>query len=219
MKSKKVLNIFKDVEYNLKSARVISVSATGTVLEILGHPQVAGKAFSCTICPEVGDLVLYAQASEGSLCILSIIDRPDSQNMTLSFPANVNINADNGAFGLKSKESISLVAGEQLNCFSKETIYKSNEAIIDIEKITAKGESFLAVFKSMNIISQIVTRLTKRLMEKTQSYIRRSEDYDEVSAGQMTRKTKDLYSIKSKNTIMISENETVIDGKHIFTGL
>ncbi len=219
IKNTNVVNLFEGDEYSLRSTRVLEVSEKGIMIEIEGLPQNAGIAFSCLIRPEPGDHVLYAKSNENSCIILSIIERSGCQDMSFSFQGNVDMNMNKGAFSLISNESITMATGDKLNCISKETIHKSRHATIDFDNVVAKGSTFLGTFKSVNMIGQVINRFARRLTEKAQTYIRHSEDYDEVKAGNMNRKSEGLFSVKSENSILISKNETVIDGEHIFTGL
>ncbi len=219
MKTTQVVNLFEENEYTIKRAIVLCVTEKGVMIDIEGHSEVAGVAFSCLVQPEAGDHVLYAKGNETKSIILSIIERSGSQDMAFSFPGSVDMNMNKGALSMISRDSITIAAGDRLNCISKETIHKSGNATIDFVNVVAKGTHFLATFKSINIIGNVINRFAKRLTEKAQSYIRHTEDYDEVNAGNINRKSEDLFSVKSKNSILISKNETVIDGEHIFTGL
>ena len=60
--------------------------------------------------------------------------------------------------------------------------------------------------------------MARQVIEKFKSYVRGTEDYDQVNAGQMMRKAKGLYSMDSEQTIMVSRKHTKIDGERIFMG-
>ncbi len=217
-KSGNVVPLREQAEPEVQNARVVSVSGKEAVIRMSGVTQAAQIAFSCLIQPEPGDLVLCAKHETGAHYILGIIERPGAQNMTLSFPADATMRAEEGALSIVSGKSVTLIAADKLNCFSDQTIHKSREAVVAFDKVTANGTSLQANFKTVRLISQMVNTMAKQMIEKVKNYIRHTEDYDQVKAGQMTRKVDGLYAMDSKHTVMVSKKDTKIDGERIHMG-
>jgi len=63
-----------------------------------------------------------------------------------------------------------------------------------------------------------MSTMAKQVIDRFKSYIRHSENSDQVKAGQMTREVSGLYSMDSKYTIMVSKRDTKIDGERIHMG-
>lgn len=82
----------------------------------------------------------------------------------------------------------------------------------------ARGNCLQADFKTVWVISQMVNTLAKQVISKFKNYIRRTEDYDQVKSGQMTRQVDGLYSLDSKHTVLVSKKDTKIDGERIHMG-
>lgn len=213
-----VVPIREQTEPGVQNAKVVSVSGKEAVIRISGVTHAAKIAFSCLIRPEPGDQILCTKNETGAHYILGIIERPGSRNMTLSFPADATLQAEDGSLQMLSRKSVTMIAGDQLNCFSGQAIHKSREAVVDFDKITANGTSLQANFKTVRLISQMVNTMAKQMIEKVKSYIRHTEDYDQVNAGQMTRKVGGLYSMDSRHTVMVSKKDTKIDGERIHMG-
>ncbi len=203
----------------LKNARIVRVLETGVSIDIGGTIEEAKVAFSCLIQPNPEDTVLYAKNEEGINYILSIIERPGNPNLMLSLPGNATIQTPHGSLNLVSKESVNISASDKLHCVSKEAIHKSTNMLIAFDKITAKGKHLLGHINKIVLVSGLVHSLVENAIKKVKSYVRHSEELDEVKAGQMTRRVEGLYSVKTKMTTMISEESTIIDGERIFTGL
>ena len=96
-KSGNVVPLREQTEPEVQNARVVSVSGKEAVIRMSGVTQAAQIAFSCLIQPEPEDLVLCTKHETGAHYILGIIERPGTQNMTLSFPADATMHADKGA--------------------------------------------------------------------------------------------------------------------------
>ncbi len=201
-----------------QTARVVSVNDRDVHVRIREAIRPARTAFSCLIQPEPDDLVLITQNEDGAFYILGIIERKNGREMTLSFPGDVNLHADNGACRVRSGKSITLAALEKLTCFSDQAIYKGREAVCSFEDVTATAANFHGSFRTFRLIGQLINTMARHVIEKAKNYIRFTEDDDQVRAGQMTRKTDGLYSMDSRHTVMVSKKDTKIDGERIHMG-
>ena len=202
----------------VQNAMVISVSDQEIVIGIGGISKAARVAFSCLVRPEVGDEVLCSSDESGAHYILGIIERPGDQDMTLSFPADATMLAQEGSIAMLSGRSVTMAAADKLNCFSDQAVHKSREAVMDFDEVTARGTHLQANFETVRLISRMVNTMAHQLIERVKNYIRRTEDYDQVNAGQMTRKVEGLYSMDSRHTVMVSRKDTKIDGERIHMG-
>jgi len=217
-KQSSVIPLREQAPMPVENARVISVAEKEVAIRLTGATQTARVAFSCLIKPELGDLVLCTKSETGANFILGIIERPGEQNMTLAFPADATILAENGNLSALSQKSVTLAAADKLNCFSDQVIHKSRDAVVDYDEVVARGTTLQATFSTVRLISQMVNILAKQVIDKFKNYIRHTEDYDQVKAGQMTRKADGLYSVDSKNTVLVSKKDTKIDGERIHMG-
>jgi hypothetical protein len=202
----------------VRNARVVSACDNKAVIRMSGLDREARIAFSCLIRPVPGDLVLCVTDESGEYYVLGIIERPGKQDMTISFPADAAMVSEQGSLSMVSGKSVTLASDDRLNCFSGRAVHKSREAVVDFSELTARGENLQANFKSVLLISRMLNTMARQVIARAKSYIRRTEDCDQVKAGQMTRKAEGLYSMDSKHTVMVSRKETKIDGERIFMG-
>ncbi len=217
-KSNNILPFHDPADGIMQTARVISISNKGIIISISGIEITAKVAFSCLVQPQTGDIVLWTSSTTDGNYILAIASRPDKQNMTLTFPADTTMQSTEGSINILSRKSVTLAAGKKLTCLAEKTLHKSQQTIIDYEKITAKGNDLDASFKNIRLFSDMLTTMAKQVMTKTKNYFRHTEDYDEIKAKQITRSAKGVYSVDSKYTIMVSKKDTKIDGERIHMG-
>lgn len=217
-KQTNVIAINKGSGPEVPEARVVSVHGKEVKIRLSGVTRKARVAFSCLVQPSPGDLVLCTKACTGIHYILGIAERPGTQNMTLSFPADATMRTDGGSLSVFSSQSVTFAAGDKLNCLSDQAIHKSRQAVVDFDEVTARGSNLQASFNTVRLISRVVHTMAGHLLKKVRSYIRQTEDFDRVSAGQMTRKVNGLYAMDSRHTVMVSKKDTKIDGERIHMG-
>ncbi len=201
----------------IRNARVLSRASDQIVLDIAGEKHRACKAFSCFVEPLPDDRVICSRDETGMLYILGIIDRKNSQNVTISYPANTDMVCTGGSLNLRAKNALS-VASQDLNFFSDKVVHKSREAVFALDETTVTGYILRASFKTVQVFSRMINTMARQVIERFQGYIRNTEDNDQVRAGQMTRRTDGMYTMDSKYTIMVSDKDTKIDGERIHMG-
>jgi hypothetical protein len=202
----------------LQHARVVSVSGKHVLIDtLLGPVEEARVAFSCLVQPMPDDLVLCSKSESGDYYILNILERSNTQNMTLAFSGDTTLHSG-GELTAVSCKSISMIAAENMNCISKQVVHKSNNAVIDYAECTAKGNALQVSFNTIKTISQLMTDIVNQYIGKMKSYIRHTESYDQIKAGQMSRKADGVYTMDSSYTIMVSKKDTKIDGERIHMG-
>ena len=216
--NKKVIPIVEPVAPAIYHATVLSVTDESIVIDVSGVPQTAKLAFSCLVRPEIDDIVMYSQHESGLCYVLGIIERPGETEMSIDLPGDATIQTRTGSLSMISGTSVNLLAGKKINSISDQVVHKSREAYVDYDEITAKGKSLQASFTNIRVFSELMSSMGKQVIDKFKSYIRHSEDFDQVKAGQMTREVSGLYSMDSKYTILVSKKDTKIDGERIHMG-
>ena len=214
----KVIPIIEPVPSAIHHATVLSVADEFIVIDVSGIPQEAKIAFSCLVRPVPDDIVMYSLHESGVSYVLGIIERPSDTNMIIDLSGDATLQTRSGSLSMISNSSVNLLAGKKINCISDQVIHKSREAIIDYNEIVAQGKSLQASFTNIRVFSELMSSMAKQVIDKFKSYIRHTEDFDQVKAGQMTREVSGLYSMDSKYTIMVSKKDTKIDGERIHMG-
>ncbi len=202
---------------SLQNGRIVSMSGRRALVDIRGSIEEARIAFSCLVQPIPGDLVLCTKTETGIQYILAIIERTGKQNMTVSFPADAALLAEEGSLGVVGK-SLTLAAGEKLSCYSDQVIHKSRDAVVNYEELTAKGTNLQASYKTVNLISRLITTIAGQCIQRMKNFIRQTKGSDRIAAGQMTRNAEGLFSLDSKHTVLVSKKDTKIDGERIHMG-
>ncbi len=205
-------------EGGLLTARVVSVIEDKLTVRTDGVAMAARKAFGCLVRPEPGDRVLCAFDESETLYVLSVLDRPGSNDMTIEAPGHARVLAREGDLDLASGRSVRMACADKMSFVSDTEVHKNRETVLSCEDLTATGKNARASFKSLSLVADIMSTMAKHAIQKAVSYVRHSEGHDRVAAGQMTRSADGLYSVDSRHTVMQSKKATKIDGERIFMG-
>lgn len=204
------------VETALVPARVLAWAEREGVLELDGQPTPARLAFSCLVQPRAGDQVLAWSAGAGDPQVLGILERPDDQAMTLALPGATRIRSP-GELSVLAGTTLTLAA-DRLQCVSDRAVHHSRDAVLGFGEITAQGRVLRAHFDTVTLVGRMVQTLVRHLIQRTRSYLRATEESDQVQAGQIMRRADGLYALSSQYTVLTSRKDTRIDGERIHMG-
>lgn len=202
-------------EIPVQKGIVTAISPEAVEVLLSGETIKAVKSFSCLIDPEPGDTILCCRDEDGEVYVLGILAREQSQKAKVSFPADTTIESATGNLNLFSNQAVTIGA-QSINSFSKKEVHKSDQAYLAFNEVVAHGRKLQATFQTVRVISNLINTMARQVIEKFKGYIRHTEDHDQIQAGQLTRRTDGLYSMDSRNTVMISKKETKIDGEKIY---
>ncbi len=211
------IRAINEVETGLRLATLIEPSAQGYRLDDNGFQFDATTAFSCLVKPRSGDQVLYASADNGHNIIVSIVSRPDAQDMQLEFPQDASLSCRQGAMKLDALQSVS-ISSSQINTLSQTSVQKSTEAFLQVEQFHVDGERANINIKNIMVLSRVLSTMARQVVSKFKTYLRQSEDVDQVKANNMTRSAKGLLNMNAGHTVMLSKKDTKIDAERIHIG-
>jgi hypothetical protein len=217
-KPNNVVPLREETTAALTHARVVSVSGREAEIALRAEIHPARIAFSCLVRPRTDDHVLVGSDDHGDYYVLAVVDRPGEQDLALAFPANAVVTAEEGSVNIVSNEAITLASSRGINLVSDQAVLKGREAIIVYDNITATADQVQAGFNTVRLIGHLCATMFHQAIQRFSTYVRSTEDADQVKAGQITRKSDGLYSLDSRQTIMVSKKETKIDGERIFMG-
>lgn len=218
MKSSKIVPLQQPESAVVYTATVLSVSNNYCEIDLAGTHYPAKVVFSCLVQPVKNDIVMCVLSAIGDYYVTGIVEREASQSMTVSFPEDVTVQSLTGSMSFLSSDSVTMSATNNFNCISGQVLHKSNTAVVNYDRLTASGTDLQSSYSSIRIFSDLITTISKQVLQKFVNYIRHTEQNDQTKAGNMTRQVKGLYSMDSQHTILVSKKDTKIDGEHIHMG-
>jgi hypothetical protein len=100
--------------------KVIGKDGPGFMVEIEGASCKASRAVNCLVEPEPGDLVLTSGDSFGRRYILSVLERRETESVSLSFEGDVDLKVNKGRFSASARDGIDMVSAREV-CIASRT--------------------------------------------------------------------------------------------------
>ncbi len=177
----------------------------------------ASLAFSCLVSPEPGDKVLLNTSANESH-ILAIIERPDSQDIKLSFPANVALEAKAGDINLSTAQQINLVSAQKVQLTSTELAINSLDAKVRIENLSISGDKASSHWREVNSISGAMHLIVDRLSQRIKNSFKIVEGVDQQTSLNFLQTVGKTLSIRSRDAVITARKDVKIDGERIHMG-
>lgn len=198
------------------TAKVIAVRGAYFDLEQNGQVIVARKAFSCLMEPIVSDTVMFNFDECQQAYVIAILHRFEDVQATLEVPSKTTI-ACSDQLTIQSREKTAIVS-KSIHEISENLIMDGKTTTMNFDQGLLKGKKLHGHVQSLTYVGDLISTAARQAINKFVSYVRKTEQMDQIQAGQMGRKVDGLYSMNSKHTIMVSSKDTKIDGEHIHMG-
>lgn len=199
-------------------AYVVDISDQQLLLELDGKTVPARAAFSCLVCPEPGDYVLLSEDTQTGVFVLAVLERNGEQHMTLAAPADLRIKAPQGGLQLLARQDVTVSSADRLSMLGRRLLLKGEESHLGFGRATVSGEEATVSVSMLRLVSRQLETYAKSLVQTLRNYTRRTDGHDSVEGGNMTRRTRGLFSMRSRNAVITSKKDMRIDAKRIHMG-
>ena len=177
----------------------------------------ANKAYSCLVQPLPGDKVLIS-SNGNEHYVLAIIERPETNNMTLAFPGDVALEAKVGAINLISSEQISLTSASKTQLTSSEIGVTTAKMNIQANECSVMGDKAVSRWREINAFSSAMNLVTERLTQRIKNSFKTVEGLDQQTSLNFLQTIGKTLSIRSRDAVITARKDVKIDGERIHMG-
>ncbi len=177
----------------------------------------ARTAFSCLVTPEVDDIVLVNEV-ENDYYVLSVLERPTEQNMTLAFPANVKLQAVDGQLDLIAAKDINLLTSADTHMLSSHLHITTGNMDINTAKLTSRTQEIESHSKDVKLYTDMLSTVAKQISQKTNVLVRWVESVETLNIGNLIQNVRKNYTSHSNQAIITAKKDMRIDGERIHMG-
>jgi len=207
----------KHDECTLVKATVKGVSKNSLMIDAGFGVVNARTAFSCLVAPVVGDIVLVNQ-SANAYHVLAVLERSAEQDMTLSFPANVKMQATQGKLDLISTEDISLLTSAETHLIASKLNMTSGNMDVTTGKLTSRTKEVESHSQSVKLYTDIINTVAKQITQRTEILVRWVEGVETLNIGNLIQTVRKNYTSHSHQAVITARKDMRIDGERIHMG-
>lgn len=192
-----------------------SAELRGRALEIRdaeGRVVVRYEDGAATISPEAGDL--HLRAPQGSVRIESAVDVSIEAGRDLSQKAARRADIEVGAAAepqVRIEAKKARIKVDQIEALSKASRFVTGQATV-----LARTAALTATHLAQNVERYDLT--ATRLVERTRDAFREAQDLAQTKVGRARTLVRDVFTLHTKRSVLVSEEDTSIDGKKILLG-
>jgi hypothetical protein len=177
----------------------------------------ANTVYSCLVQPIPGDKVLIANIADEHY-ILAIIERPDTNNMTLSFPGDVDFETMSGALKLTSGKQMSLTSAKKIQYTSTEIGINTASMKVQANECSVIGDKALSQWREVNSFSSVMNLVTEHLTQRIKNSFKTVDGLEQQSSLNFLQTIGKTLSIRSRDAVITARKDVKIDGERIHMG-
>jgi len=178
----------------------------------------ATRATSCLIEPQVGDLVLLAQAPEAQTFVVSVLQRHEHAALVIGSEGDIVIESKSGAVKLRGHEQIELTSAGTLGAVAPDVSLQTLRANLTAIETRFIGRALFATVENLRIVASSIESLAESVVERFASIIRQISGSEQVLARNFQYRAEEACSIHAKNTLLTAEDLVRIDSEQIHIG-
>lgn len=198
-------------------AQVTAVTGERVVIDTDIGIVTSSTAFSCLVSPQPGDTVLVNCSGDGYY-ILAILERPDSQDMSLDFPADVKMKSPNGQIDMVSGKDINLLSACDTRMLSANLHVNAGAMDINTGKLTSRSSEIEAHTGSLGLFARSLNLVAKEITQKTDMLVRWVETVETLNIGNLIQNIRRNYTSHSDQAVITAKKDVRIDGERIHMG-
>lgn len=200
------------------TAIVISEQPAAFIVKTSNAQLVVKQAVSCLVRPAVGDTVLLFIDTNGQGYILSILERIREQSTRISVNNDLVIESGNDSITLAAKETINIASAKRANFTSAEVAISGRQGTVQFNSLDIVSDRATAHTGTSRLFSDTVETVAQTLTQRMQNCFRFVDKMDQLNAGNLVQSVRNLMSLKTRQAVVVAEQDVKIDGERIHMG-
>jgi hypothetical protein len=177
----------------------------------------AKKAFSCLVCPEIGDKVLSVSLAAGGASILAILERKSSQATRLKFGGDVDFSST-GSIKMLANERLEVMSGDAMNFDTVELSMRSETSSVSFDRLSVTGNEANQYINKIRVMSKYLETVSETSKQVMKNSFRLVSGLESLTAGEVLQQVKKRFTVQSKQVSMLAEEDAKLNGKRVHLG-
>lgn len=199
-----------------ETARVLSVTPDGTMVQSEAGVYRAQRAVSCLVAPEVDDVVLLATSERGTCYVLAVLER-EAKATRLTVEGDLEL-ASTGQLRIAAPEGVDLVSQKRVGVVSAEVKVNAVEAKVATQKATVVGRFLQTEFERVKSFANAIDGVFGRFSQRAKSSIRRVEGLEQLKAEHIEHSAQKTMTLHGENAVVTARQLVKVDGEQIHVG-
>lgn len=200
-----------------ETARVLSVTPDGTMVQTEAGVYRAQRAVSCLVAPEIDDVVLLATSERGTCYVLAVLER-EAKATRLSVEGDLELSSADGRVRIAAPEGVDLVSQKRVGVVSAEVKVNAVEAKVATQKATVVGRFLQTEFERVKAFANAIDGVFGRFSQRAKSSIRRVEGLEQLKAEHIDHSAQKTMTLHGENAVVTARQLVKVDGEQIHVG-
>lgn len=196
---------------------ITSVEGGEYAVRTSGGIQVARRAVSCLVAPEIADRVLMAIGPGGESFVLAVLER-DHDQVNIAPDGDLRIELAEGSFAVVAKEGVELVSAKGLGLTADEMRLHARQGGVFFDALSYAGRLVHADVERVQAVAGAIDQVVSRVSQRLKNAYRFVEGLDQQRSGQLDIRAEKSAKLRAENTIVTAEELVKVDGDQIHLG-
>ncbi len=190
--------------------RVVVRTATGDLA--------ADRAVSCLVAPEVGDLVIVANAGAAGAFVTAVLRRDTGAPPTLAVDGDLVVKLASGRFRVAAQDGVDLVSAGDVSVVGRRLDVNAAEGHIVVQRLAFLGDAVRAEVDRIKVLAQSLDSVFDRWSQRVKRAYRTVEETDQLKADRIDYTAAKTMSLHAEHALLTAEELVKMDADQIHLG-
>lgn len=174
-------------------------------------------SLSCLLTPQRDDVVLVHDGVQGAY-IVAVLERPGEGPLTIEAVQGLEIKSRQGGVSISARDEVELASASKVSSAAPEVAIEGSQLNFSSEEMNLFSRVARVQIERISLAAQSISSVVQRVSQKMRDCYRWVEGLDLLQAAHITRDARDLYSMRSKYTVISADEDVKVDAEHIHLG-
>jgi hypothetical protein len=198
--------------------RVVARHGDAWVTKSAQDEQVAKRALSCLLEPQVDDLVLIANLADGRSYLLAVLERARAGEVHIAIDVDTELVAVDGTLSVRAPKGIRLASAGTIGLVGRAIHLMADEGTLLVKSLSVLSEVCRVQAGSTTLLANVVESIAERVSSYAQRVLRRTEELEQVQAGELQVRVAGNLDVRGRNALLSAQQLVKLNGQQVHLG-
>jgi hypothetical protein len=178
----------------------------------------ARRAVGCLVEPRAGDRVLVALEEDGDAFVLSVLERAEAAETTISVDGDLTLRAANGTVKIAGQGGVDLATGGAARIAATSVEVSALRGRVSIQWLEVLGEAARVELGKVKMIAKTFDAVLERWSQRSKRSYRTVEEVDQVHAHEIDYAAEGNARLRGENALLTATDVAKVNGEQVHLG-
>jgi hypothetical protein len=199
--------------------RVVASEGDAWVIQSEQGEQVARRALSCLLEPQVDDLVLVAKLDNGRRSyLIAVLERARAGEVHIAIDVDTELVAVDGTLSVRAPKGIRLASTETIGLVGRAIHLMADDGTLLVRSLSVLSDTCRVHASHITLLANVIESIAERVSSYAQRVLRRTEELEQIQAGELQVRAAGNLDVRGRNALLSAQQLVKLNGEQVHLG-